>query len=92
MNRAGWAKRRMHRYQRRNATLTTVRELCAKSVINRCTMRQVAKRMGLQPSTYVLNILNDLNMQGSINRQPYTNSRGNTVYHWWPAIEGEIPF
>lgn len=89
MSRAFGKPIRMTRKKRKIEVLYTVGSLTARSKYKRCTMTQVAKRIGLRPSTHLMNILNELWAESKIGGEQDRNTKGNIVYYWW--IEGTIP-
>lgn len=91
MSRVGWSSRHMSRKRRLQITRNVVIEQTAKSANHRTTMADVARRMGLSPSSYVMGLLDDLWEMGEIEGDTNLNSRRNVVYYWWCDRMEQLP-
>lgn len=85
-SRVGGKKTRMSRTERMLQVKTVVQEQTDRKGYATCT--SIARRIGLQPSTYLMGILYDLWAKGKIDEECGINSRGNTVVHWRTAQDG----
>lgn len=78
--RVGGTKTRMSRSERMSQVKTVVQEQTDRKGYATCT--SIARRIGLQPSTYLMGILYDLWVELKIDNDCGVNSKGNKVIHW----------
>ncbi|MCK5613841.1 hypothetical protein KAR91_68890 [Candidatus Pacearchaeota archaeon] len=74
------AQCRLSRQGRRREVLRVVKRLTV--VHGYATMTQVARVMGMKPSTYINNLLRDLWEVHSVDCEVVSRSNGGIVRHW----------
>lgn len=75
-----FTKRRKGRAQRIQDVALAVEELDKGEGV---TMRKVARRIGLQPSSHMLSLLEDTAIVGKIDMTHRLNSRGHVTYYYY---------
>ena len=82
-------KRRMKRDDRK-VQITHAVEHFTGTKKGYATQTDVAKYLGMSPSSHLLSMLKELWIEDEIEMNYSTNSRGNKVYQWYSASEGVV--